>query len=120
MNYELAKEWEKRFLKAHYEPIHSKGETCWCEPSSFARDGVQHIEHNEQRVVLKALYGEYISAIEAAMRELTSALREQLIDTKLVTAEQFNTELAPKLSELAMAVERNETGITARKYKISQ
>ena len=55
--------------------------------------------------------------IEEAMRQLTSTLREQCIDTQLITKEQWNEEIAPKLSELGMAVD--DVHITARTYRLS-
>ena len=45
---ELRKEW----LKLHYEPEHEAGQTCWCNPKTLVKNGVPHIEHNEQRVIL--------------------------------------------------------------------
>lgn len=57
-------------------------------------------------------------AIEKALAELNSTLREQTIDTQLVTIEQWNEEIAPKLSALSMAIEG--TSITARTYKLPE
>lgn len=51
------------------------------------------------------------------MRELNRVLQEQLIETGLVTTEQWNEEIAPRMSELAMAVEGSK--VTARTYRIS-
>lgn len=48
------KEFEEKLLKIHYEPEHESGVTCWCKPKMSVKEGVPHIEHNEQRVVLKA------------------------------------------------------------------
>lgn len=54
--------WQKEFLKIHFEPEHESGITCWCEPKSIVRNqislrgkhmgSVNHIEHNQQRVIL--------------------------------------------------------------------
>ena len=54
--------------------------------------------------------------IEKALAELNGTLHDQCIDTKLVTIEQWNEEIAPKLSALAMAI--NDVTITARTYKL--
>ncbi len=59
---------------------------------------------------------EYKQKIEKALVELNSTLRNQCIDTKLITIEQWNEEIAPKLSELSMAIE--EKTITARTYRL--
>ena len=56
--------------------------------------------------------------IEKSLAELNNTLREQLIDTKLVTIQQWNEEIAPKLSELAMSIEN--VNITARTYKLPE
>jgi hypothetical protein len=56
--------------------------------------------------------------IEEALGALNSTLREQCVDTKLITIQQWNDCIAPKLSELAMAIEG--TKITARTYKLPQ
>lgn len=45
-------QWEQTFLKMHYEPEHERGQTCWCKPKTMVRNGVPHIEHNEQRKIL--------------------------------------------------------------------
>ena len=45
-------ERHKEFLKLHYEPEHGACQTCWCRPVTLVKEGVIHIEHNEQRVVL--------------------------------------------------------------------
>ena len=41
------------FMKLHYEPVHEEGQTCWCEPKTIIKMGVPHIEHNEQRILLR-------------------------------------------------------------------
>lgn len=56
--------------------------------------------------------------IEKALSELNSTLREQCIDTKLITIEQWNEEIAPKLSNIAKVIEGST--ITARTYKLSE
>lgn len=56
--------------------------------------------------------------INAALGRLNSTLLEQLIDTKLITIAQWNEEIAPKLSELCMAIEG--TTITARTYRLPE
>jgi hypothetical protein len=42
----------------------------------------------------------HLEKIEASLRELSSTLHEQLIDTKLVTIAQWNETIAPKISRL--------------------
>lgn len=61
---------------------------------------------------------EHIKKIEESLAELNSALREQCINTKLITIQQWNEEIAPKLSALAMAIQ--QTTITARTYKLPE
>lgn len=55
--------------------------------------------------------------IEEAMRQLTSTLREECIETGLITKEQWNEEIAPRLSEVGMAID--DVKITPRTYRIS-
>jgi len=54
--------------------------------------------------------------IEKCLAALNNTLREQCVDTRLITVEQWNAEIAPKLSQLCMAIQG--VGITARTYKL--
>lgn len=56
--------------------------------------------------------------IEEAMRQLTGTLHEQLRDTGFVTDEQWDAEIAPKLSALGMAID--DVNVTARTYRVGQ
>jgi len=57
--------------------------------------------------------------VEEAMRKLTATLREQCIDTQLVTVKHWNSEIAPSMSALALAIEGWPEGSpTARTYKL--
>lgn len=47
---------------------------------------------------------EYKEKIEKAFGELNSTLREQCINTQLITIEQWNEEIAPKLSRLSNVI----------------
>ena len=63
---------------------------------------------------------EHKQKIEAALRELVSTLHEQLTeDTGLVTVEQWNEEIAPKLSRLSNVINGlMPDSPTARTYEI--
>lgn len=50
------------------------------------------------------------------LKELNIVLRHQLIDTKLVTIQQWNEEIAPKLSQLSMAID--DVVVSAKTYKL--
>lgn len=54
--------------------------------------------------------------VENEVTALNRTLREQLIDTRLVTLEQWNAEIAPKLMNLTMAID--DVKITARTYRL--
>lgn len=54
--------------------------------------------------------------IDEAMRQLTSTLRAELTETGLVTTQQWNEGIAPKLAKLALAVD--DVSISARTYRI--
>ncbi len=54
--------------------------------------------------------------IEKSLGELNSKLREELIDTKLVSISDWNNKFAPALSDVAKAIEGST--ITARTYKL--
>lgn len=57
--------------------------------------------------------------IEKELAMLNSTLREQLIDTKLVTIRQWNDEMAPRLSRVAnVACGLMPDSPTARTYKL--
>lgn len=61
---------------------------------------------------------EHLTKIEQKLGELNSTLRKECINTKLITIEQWNAEIAPKLSELSMAIQG--VTITARTYKLPE
>lgn len=65
---------------------------------------------------MKKTKEELVESVEEAMRTLTGVLHAQCVDTQLITIEQWNEEIAPALSRVAMAL--HETGITARTYKL--
>lgn len=68
----------KEFAKIHYEPEHEKGQTCWCEPKSIVKEGVLHIEHQEQRIILKSFLQEKMSALLSEVkREIDAIAFEQ-------------------------------------------
>lgn len=56
--------------------------------------------------------------INDALRELNSTLYEECIATGLITIEQWNEAIAPKLSLLHMAIE--EIRVTARTYRLNE
>jgi hypothetical protein len=49
------------FMKLHYEPEHESGVTCWCNPVVNIKEGTPHIEHNEQRVILREALEKYLT-----------------------------------------------------------
>lgn len=61
---------------------------------------------------------EHIAKIEEALANLNNTLREQCINTKLITIEQWNNEIAPKLSQVVMAIEKSS--ITARTFRLPE
>lgn len=56
--------------------------------------------------------------IKEAMLQLTQTLHEQCIDTGLITKEQWNKEIAPKMCSLGMAIDG--VNVTSRSYEIIQ
>lgn len=53
-----------------------------------------------------------------ALAKLNSTLRELLVDTKIISIEQWNSIIASKLSKLSMTID--ETAITARTYRLPE
>lgn len=62
--------WENRLVKIHYEPEHSDGGVCWCDPKKTVEDGVLTIVHNEQRDVLKAFMSQVIQEERAKLKAI--------------------------------------------------
>ncbi len=59
-----------------------------------------------------------LELIEECLRELTSTLHKECIDTGLITYEQWNEEIAPKLKQLANVINGyNKDSPSARSYK---
>lgn len=58
---ELIRQFNAEFLKVHYEPEHEDGITCWCGPESVVHLGKLHINHKEQRVLLRRLFVEFLT-----------------------------------------------------------
>lgn len=56
--------------------------------------------------------------IEMKLRDLVGTLHKECVDSGLITVEQWNEEIASKLSNLSMAIEG--VTITARNYKLSK
>lgn len=56
----LIAEFNREFLKVHYEPEHEDGVTCWCGPESKVVRGKLYINHKEQRVILRRLFVEFL------------------------------------------------------------
>ncbi len=50
------------FRKAVYEPVHLET-TCWCKPKFLNKDGVLHIEHNEQRDILSQILRQNLTRV---------------------------------------------------------
>ena len=71
--------WEDRFLRTHYEPEHESGQTCWCEPRTLIKNSITHIEHNEQRVILKDFITETLASHRTALIEEVEKLRRHTI-----------------------------------------
>ena len=65
----IYKEFQDEFRKIHYEPEHEDGVTCWCGPISTVVEGVHHIDHKEQRVLLRALFWNFMLKY-SALRDL--------------------------------------------------
>lgn len=61
---------EKEFLKLHYEPEHESGQTCGCKPVTLVKEGIIHIEHNEQRIILSAFLSSKLSEQSQLMEEM--------------------------------------------------
>ena len=70
-------------MEIHYEPEHESGQTCWCEPITMARQGVAHIEHNEQRVILR----------EKLTQALSKTRQETIEECMAVVPEERNANL---------------------------
>ncbi len=56
--------------------------------------------------------------IEEALGELDESLRVNLLDTKKITVSDWNKHVAPRLSELGMAIQ--DVKITARTYRLPE
>lgn len=61
---------------------------------------------------------EYKRKIEKALIDLNITLREQLIDTKLVTIQQWNEEIAPKMMNMLLFIEEEQ--VTARTFGLPE
>jgi len=59
---------------------------------------------------------EHKDNINEAMRQLTSILHTELIDTGLVTTEQWNATIAPRLFILGMTIDN--VNVSARTYRL--
>lgn len=55
--------------------------------------------------------------VESALADLNNALRQQLVDTKIITPDDWNEKIAPKLSAVSMAIDG--VTITARTYRLT-
>lgn len=53
--------WVKDFLRLHYEPEHIEGGVCWCGVTYRSVEGVMHIDHKEQRVILMQFIRELLA-----------------------------------------------------------
>lgn len=95
---------------------------------SFGGGTVSQIKINDPQVFESFITSELTTLIEKQrrnkedifdkLRVLNATLREQCIDTQLITIEQWNEEIAPKLSELNMAIE--EVKVTAKTYRLPE
>jgi hypothetical protein len=70
----------------------------------------------EVELVAQERVRELRQKIETELRNLNCTLREQTIDTKLVTISQWNECIAPALSQIAQVLEGSK--ITARTYEL--
>lgn len=70
----------EKVMSAHYEPEHVEGELCWCKPRNIVKMGVYHIEHNEQRVILRALLQKYFGDEPSRIEEKTFGYNEAIDD----------------------------------------
>ena len=65
----IYKEFQDEFRKIHYEPEHEDGVTCWCGPVSTVVKGVHHIDHREQRTLLRNLFWTFMLKYSALRDE---------------------------------------------------
>lgn len=63
----------------------------------------------------------HLAKIENALAELNGTLRKECIDTQLITIEQWNEKIAPKLSRLSNVIKGYmPDSPTARTYEITE
>jgi len=61
----LIVEFNREFLKIHYEPEHTDDILCWCKPESRVHLGQLYVNHREQRVMLRALFVEFLTKMSS-------------------------------------------------------
>jgi hypothetical protein len=60
------------FMKLHFEPEHEEGQTCWCHPTTTVNALTRkvHIDHHEQRIILRDFLVEHFDSKPSAVKNL--------------------------------------------------